>query len=287
MATPKSPLFLPGDFFPVLQNLKGTACEAAAAALGSAEAAAATARTFDWSGIKLNVEEGGAGGEKKQHQESSAEVLGAAGPCAKATTACMLKPRNVLPPHAPAYVCSSSNCRYTPRVGDLVVGVVTSKGSEYYAVNIRSSSPARLAAVAGFEGATRRNRPQLAVGSVLLLRLSHLSPLLGAEVTCCSSNCSKPWTSNEKVLGELRDGIIIELPIPFALSLLCRDSLILQFLGSRVPFELAVGFNGRLWIRASTNVLSMRVANCITAAASGKKDPAVLQAIVDALLQRQ
>lgn len=84
-------------------------------------------------------------------------------------------------------------------------------------VNIRSSGPARLAAVAGFEGATRRSKPQLSIGSVLLVRISHLSPLLGADVTCCSSNCSKPWTSNEKVLGELRGGIIIEVPIPFAL----------------------------------------------------------------------
>ncbi|KAL8450486.1 hypothetical protein Emag_003176 [Eimeria magna] len=287
MAVPASPLFLPGDFFPVLQKTEGTACEASAAALASGEIAAATARSFDWSAIQIKDEGGRQGGEKKQQQELSAEVVGAAGICAKATTACMLKPQNVLPPHAPVYVCCSSNCRYTPRVGDLVVGVVTSKGSEYYGVNIRSSSPARLAAVGGFEGATRRNKPQLSVGSVLLLRLSHLSPLLGAEVTCCSSNCSKPWTSSEKVLGELRDGIIVELPIPFALSLLCRDSLILQLLGSRVPFEIAVGFNGRVWIRAATNVLSMRLANCITAAAVGKKEPAVLQAIVDALLQRQ
>ncbi|KAL8434142.1 hypothetical protein ACSSS7_003382 [Eimeria intestinalis] len=219
MAVPASPLFLPGDFFPILQKTEGaTVAEESAIALASAEAASATARTYDWSSIKIKT---GGNEEKKQQQrqqqqEMTAEVIGATGLCARASTTCMLKPQNVLPPHAPVYICCSNNCRYSPKVGDLVVGIVTSKGSEYYAVNIRSSSPARLAAVAGFEGATRRNKPQLSVGSVLLLRISHLSPLLGAEVTCCSPNCSKPWTSNEKVLGELRDGIIIEVPIPFA-----------------------------------------------------------------------
>lgn len=152
-------------------------------------------------------------------------------------------------------------------------------------VNIRSATPARLAAVAGFEGATRRSKPQLGVGSVLLLRVLHLSPLLGGDVTCCSNNCSKPWTSSEKVLGELRDGIVIEVPIAFAHSMLSRDSPVLQLLGSRIPFEIAVGLNGRVWVRAASNTLSMRAANCITAAAMGK-DPAVLQAIVDAVLQR-
>ncbi|KAL8442683.1 hypothetical protein Emed_007214 [Eimeria media] len=253
MAVPaSSPVFLPGDFFPVLQKTEKTLSEVSAASLASAEIAAATAASFDWSSIRIKEER-----ERKekqqqqqqQQQELSAEIVGAAGICAKTNTACVFKPQNVLPPHAPVYVCCSNNCRYTPKVGDFVIGVVTTKGSEYYGVNIRSSSPARLAAVGGFEGATRRNKPQLSVGSVLLLRLSHLSPLLGAEVTCCSSNCSKPWTSSEKVLGELRDGIIVELPIPFALS--------------------------------------MRLANCLSAAAAGKKDPAVLQAIVDALLQRQ
>lgn len=67
--------------------------------------------------------------------------------------------------------------------------------------------------------------------------------------------------------------------------MLCRDSLILQLLGSRIPFEIAVGLNGRVWVRAATSTLSMRAANCITAAATGK-DPAVLHAIVDAVLQR-
>lgn len=68
-------------------------------------------------------------------------------------------------------------------------------------------------------------------------------------------------------------------------SLLCRESVVLQLLGSRIAFEIAVGFNGRVWVRASTNTLSIRAANCITAAAT-KKDPAMIQAIVDAVLQR-
>lgn len=283
MAAGGSSIFLPGDYFPILQPSSGIASEITSAASAAGAAAAATASSFDWSAIHVNST-GSSNIENQQGQELTVEVEGA-GPCAKAKTASLLMPRHVLLPHAPTYVCSSSNNRYTPRVGDIVVGIVSSKGSEYYGVNIRSGTPARLAAVAGFEGATRRSKPQLSVGSVVLVRLLHISPLLGADVTCCTSNCSKLWTSSEKVLGELRDGIVIELPIPFALSLLCRESVVLQLLGSRIPFEIAVGFNGRVWIRAATNTLSMRAANCITAAATGK-DPAVMQAIVDAVLQQ-
>ncbi|CDJ46066.1 hypothetical protein, conserved [Eimeria brunetti] len=284
MAAEGLPVFLPGDYCPLIEPSEGTAAETAAAASASAAAAAAVARTFDWSAVQINSAHPSVYSEPQQQPESSVETEGA-GPCIKARTASLMLPRHILPPHAPTYVCMSTHNRYTPRVGDIVVGIVNSKGSEYYGVNIRGFAPARLAAVAGFEGATRRSKPMLSVGSVLLVRVSHLSPLLGADVTCCSSNCSKPWTSNEKVLGELRGGIIIEVPIPFAFSLLCRDSVVLQLLGSRLPFEIAVGLNGRVWIRAETPALSIRVGNCITAAAAGRS-PAMLQAIVDAVLQQ-
>ncbi|XP_026191978.1 putative exosome complex component rrp40 [Cyclospora cayetanensis] len=286
MSAAEVPVFLPGDFFPLLQQTsEGTTAEAASAAAAAGAAAAAVARSFDWSAVVVPTASHQQQPQQQQRQQQLVEVVGS-GTCAKATTASLLLPRHVLPPHAPTFVCISSSCRYTPRVGDILVGIVSSKGSEYYGVNIRSGSPARLAAVGGFEGATRRSRPQLSIGSVLLLRLSHISPLLGADVSCCSSNCSKPWTSSEKLLGELRDGVVIEVPIPFAQSLLSPDSLILQLLGTRLPFEIAVGLNGRVWIRAASPAFSMRAANCILVAAAGKP-PAVMQAIVDALLQRQ
>ncbi|CDJ66220.1 hypothetical protein, conserved [Eimeria necatrix] len=285
MATEELPVFLPGDYCPLIQQSEGTSAEAAAAASASASAAAATARSFQWSAVYVHPSHLSGKDETQNHGPEPAVEVEEAGPCIKARTASVMLPRHVLPPHGPTYVCISTNNRYSPRVGDIVVGIISSKGSEYYGVNIRSVGPARLATVAGFEGATRRSKPQLSVGSVLLVRVSHLSPLLGADVTCCSSSCSKPWTSNEKVLGELRGGVIVEVAIPFALTLLCHDSLVLQLLGSRLPFEIAVGLNGRVWLRAETPTLSMRVANCITAAAAGKT-PAVLQAIVDAVLQQ-
>lgn len=137
MAAGKSPIFLPGDYLPILQPSVGTAAETAAAALASATAAAASAQTFDWSAIHLNPT-GSTDTDHQQVQESGVEVEGA-GPCAKARTTSLLMTRHVLPPHGPTYVCSSSNNRYTPRVGDIVVGIISSKGSEYYGVRTYSS----------------------------------------------------------------------------------------------------------------------------------------------------
>lgn len=139
MAAAGLPIFLPGDYLPILQPPEGTAAEIAAAASASATAAAATARSFDWSAIHLNPTYCNRT-EQQQGQESTVEVEGV-GPCAKARTACVLMPRHVLPPHAPTYVCSSSNNRYAPKVGDIVVGIVSSKGSEYYGVKSHAGFP--------------------------------------------------------------------------------------------------------------------------------------------------
>ncbi len=52
--------------------------------------------------------------------------------------------------------------RYAPAKGDPVVGVITERYAENYHVHIHAAFPAQLPALA-FEGATRRNKPNLQV----------------------------------------------------------------------------------------------------------------------------
>lgn len=56
------------------------------------------------------------------------------------------------------------NCsrRYVPKVGDLVLGVIVGKTADFFRVDIKSFSNAVLPTIA-FNGATKRNRPNLQV----------------------------------------------------------------------------------------------------------------------------
>lgn len=134
MAKHDLPVFLPGDYLPILQRPEGTADEAASAAAAAGAAAIAVARSYDWSAIRMEpslcIEPQH---QQKLSKELRVEVEGS-GTCFKAKTASMLLPYHVLPPYSSAYVSISQTCRYTPRLGDTVIGIVASKGTEYYGV---------------------------------------------------------------------------------------------------------------------------------------------------------
>ncbi len=54
------------------------------------------------------------------------------------------------------------NLKYIPQTNEAVVGIIRNRHSEGYRVDIGSAHPASLGALA-FEGATKRNKPNLEV----------------------------------------------------------------------------------------------------------------------------
>ena len=48
-----------------------------------------------------------------------------------------------------------------------------------------------------------------------------------------------------------------------AYRLLRPDSLVLNALGKHLPYEIAIGMNGMVWVCASTSVRTIAVANAI------------------------
>lgn len=65
-----------------------------------------------------------------------------------------------------------------------MIGVITERFSDEYAVEINSGFTARLSNVA-FEGATKRNKPMLKVGAL------GLSELTGSLVVSCTAACCR------------------------------------------------------------------------------------------------
>lgn len=68
------------------------------------------------------------------------------------------------------YYISSNTQRYTPTMGDRVIGIVEDTTGEYYRVNILGGHSALLHNL-NFEGASKRNRPRLDPGSLVYCRV--------------------------------------------------------------------------------------------------------------------
>ncbi|KAK4054112.1 exosome non-catalytic core subunit rrp40 [Microbotryomycetes sp. JL201] len=106
--------------------------------------------------------------------------------------------------------------RYVPHPPEPVIGIVVARHAEGFRVDIGSSQAASLDALA-FEGATKRNKPNLKKASGF---------------------------------GELTGGFVVRgVELNRCRALLAPKNPILPKLGAKCPFEVAVGMNGRVWIK--------------------------------------
>lgn len=67
--------------------------------------------------------------------------------------------------------------------------------------------------------------------------------------------------------GELRDGLLLRLPVLAAVRLLEPDCAALNALGRHFAFEAAVGVNGAVWVRAAAVEDTIVLRNCLLACA--------------------
>jgi exosome complex component RRP40 len=136
---------------------------------------------------------------------------------------------------------------------DVVIGVIKERAGENYKVDINSPYSAIMSLMA-FDGATKRNRPDLKPGSLIYARMLSVNRDMDPELTCVSSSASqrKDWVTGLSMFGELKDGYMIHVDTALCRYLLQSDNEFLKKLGEKVPFEIAVGLNGRVWVSALT-----------------------------------
>ncbi|GAA6044769.1 hypothetical protein JCM8097_002881 [Rhodosporidiobolus ruineniae] len=136
--------------------------------------------------------------------------------------------------------------RYTPNPPEPVLGIITARHAEGYRVDIGSSQGASLDALA-FEGATKRNKPNLKVGTLIYAHLLSTPPFSEPEISCVD-----PTTQKASGFGELKGGMLVRgVELGRCRALLSPKNPLLARLGSQFPFEIAVGMNGRVWLKAS------------------------------------
>jgi exosome complex component RRP40 len=119
-------------------------------------------------------------------------------------------------------------------------------------VRLAGSAVALLPHLA-FDGASKRNKPALALGALVFARVATAAKHLEPELSCCVvSGPKRDWTTGQAVFGELRGGVLLHLSSALARRLLVPTCPLLTALGAAVPFEVAVGVNGLVWVAAST-----------------------------------
>ena len=164
--------------------------------------------------------------------------------------------------------------RYIADTGDLVLGTVVERlGNHGYRVNIRGSGMATLKTLA-FDGASKRNHPDLAVGTLVYARVELASKHMDTELTCMAdSGIKKDWMTGEAQFGKLVGGTTFECSHELARSLLQEDCPVLIALARYIKFEIAIGYNGWVWIDSQSPQHSIVVANaCLNSEFMKKSD---------------
>lgn len=163
------------------------------------------------------------------------------------------KPPNV-------YWVSHNHKRYIPKRGDLVVGSVVKKAGDILKIDIGASEPASLSMMA-FEGATKKQKPDVQVGDVIYGKLLNAHKEMEPELVCVDS-----YFKAGKLGPLSNEGFVTSVSLGLVYRLLDPENSILEALGGLFPFELAVGMNGKVWINAKTVRDILTVVRCFEAA---------------------
>jgi exosome complex component RRP40 len=131
-------------------------------------------------------------------------------------------------------------------------------------VNVMSGKTSLLGTLA-FDGASKRNRPKLQNGDIVYCRVREAHPHMEMQLTCetPASQTKKDWSSGEALYSELTDGMVLQISTTHARNLLHPKNLLLTELGRYISFEVAVGCNGLVWLKAGNIVDSVIIRNAI------------------------
>lgn len=148
--------------------------------------------------------------------------------------------------------------RYVPARGDLVLGIVRSKAGDLYRVDIGAPETASISYLA-FESATKKNRPDLNPGDLIYARVLNASADIEPELVCVNSN------GKRGKLGVLPDGFFFKCSLNLGRVLLRENCPVLAAITRQLPYEIAVGVNGRIWVKAHSLRETVALAKAILA----------------------
>uniref|UniRef100_A0A804NFS4 Ribosomal RNA-processing protein 40 n=1 Tax=Zea mays TaxID=4577 RepID=A0A804NFS4_MAIZE len=143
------------------------------------------------------------------------------------------------------YWIENSQKRYIPSVEDTVLGIVVDTKPDNFLVDIKGPNLAFLP-VLSFEGGTRRNIPKFEIGTLIYARVVKANSIMNPELSCMDA------TGKAAEFGQLKDGYMFDTSTGMSRMLLSSPTCpVLEVLGKKLSFEIAVGLNGRVWVCSS------------------------------------
>lgn len=172
---------------------------------------------------------------------------------------CAGKAQTVTSQKTDTYYIESNSKRYVPHANDFVVGVITGTFGENYRVSLSNFSAGVQLSIYGFPNASRKNRPNLKIGDLVYARISNCQRDIDIEIECID-----PTTGKEGGFGQLTEGLTFDVKLGFARFLLFSKQVpILETLSAKCEFEIAIGVNGRIWIKTQDPKHTITCAQCI------------------------
>ncbi|MED6237307.1 Exosome component 3 [Ataeniobius toweri] len=151
----------------------------------------------------------------------------------------------------------SQQRRYVPAKGETVIGIVTAKSGDVFKVDYGGSEQASLSYLA-FEGATKRNRPNVQVGDLVFAQFVVANKDMEPELVCIDGSGR---ANGMGVFGAA--GLLIKVSLGLVRRLLAPHSDLRADLEQLFPCELVVGMNGRIWVRAASVQQTLILANLL------------------------
>ncbi|KAL8818234.1 MAG: hypothetical protein Q9191_007986 [Dirinaria sp. TL-2023a] len=158
----------------------------------------------------------------------------------------------------------NNNGRYIPHANDIILATVHHSSTDYYHVSITPYTTLALLPQLAFEGATRKTRPQLLPGSLIYARILSAPKHMDPEIVCYN-----PSTGKGEGMGELKGGMVFELGLGMCRRLLMNRQredggiAVLENIAEKVAFEVAVGRNGLVWVKAGSVKETLLVGNAL------------------------
>ncbi|KAI9779826.1 MAG: exosome non-catalytic core subunit rrp40 [Geoglossum umbratile] len=154
--------------------------------------------------------------------------------------------------------------RYIPTVGDLVLATVHHSTSDSFSCSISPHTPFASLPYLAFAGVTRKTRPQFSPGSLVYARVSLANKHMDPEIECVN-----PATGKSDGLGGLTGGMLFDVSLGMSRRLMMPNPsvqgsvVVLDEIAEKVPFEMAVGRNGRIWVDAEGIAKTLAVGRAI------------------------